>query len=61
MKGTNVQSGQLLTSFLSTYNKARSGTGSSLAGTGTGVDQSAALVAKAKDQNMNPIEEKEGD
>ena len=61
MKGTNVQSGQLLTSFLSTYNKARSGTGSSLTGTGTGVDQSAALVAKAKDQNMNPIEEKEGD
>ena len=47
MKGTNIQSGQLLNSFLSTYNKARSGTGaSSLAGTGTGtgIDQSAALV-----------------
>ena len=62
MKGTNIQSGQLLNSFLSTYNKARSGTGSSLAGTGTGgIDQSAALVAKAKDPAMKPIEEREGD
>ena len=62
MKGTNIQSGQLLNSFLSTYNKARSGSGTGLSGgTGTGVDQSAALVAKAKDPAMKPIEEKEGD
>ena len=62
MKGTNIQSGQLLNSFLSTYNKARSGSGTGVSGgTGTGIDQSAALVAKAKDPAMNPIEEKEGD
>ena len=45
MKGTNIQSGQLLNSFLSTYNKMKgSGTGlSSLNGT---VDQSNNLGAK---------------
>ena len=62
MKGTNVQSGQLLNSFLSTYNKARSGSGTGLSGSTPGIDQStAALVAKAKDPAMKPIEEKEGD
>lgn len=35
LKGSNIQSGQLLNSFLSTYNKMKSGTGlSSLQGTG---------------------------
>jgi hypothetical protein len=37
LKGTNIQSGQLLNSFLTTYNKMKSGTGASLNGmTGTG-------------------------
>ena len=36
MKGTNIQSGHLLNSFLSTYNKMKSGTGASLQGTGEG-------------------------
>ena len=49
MKGTNIQSGQLLNSFLSTYNKMKgSGTGlSSLNGT---VDQSNNLGAKRNSQ-----------
>ena len=59
MKGTNVQSGQLLTSFLSTYKQARSGSGTGL--TGSAMDQSNAMVAKAKDPAMNPIQEREGD
>ena len=36
MKGTNIQSGHLLNSFLSTYNKMKSGTGASLQGTAEG-------------------------
>ena len=59
MKGTNVQSGQLLTSFLSTYKQARSGSGTGL--TGSAMEQSNAMVAKAKDPAMKPIEEREGD
>lgn len=42
LKGTNIQSGQLLNSFLSTYNKMKgSGTGlSALQASGIGVDVS---------------------
>ena len=62
MKGSNIQSGQLLNSFLSTYNKMKSGTGATqLSGTGENQKQSKLGGRKTSSQAMNAIQERPND
>lgn len=59
MKGSNIQSGQLLNSFLSTYNKMKgSGTGiSSLQGTGIDASQNNLGTRKGSSVAVVPAQE----
>lgn len=63
MKGSNIQSGQLLNSFLSTYNKMKSGTINTMSGTGENPAKQSKLGMRkgSNSQPMNAILENAND